>query len=264
MLPLAFLGVGTIQPLVQESGFRVSYHEGIGVPGPHAKNEIVSVKKEYVVHDLKTQDPPQDLVPCFQMSLKNTALESIISLLVPGEVLLLADVYAVGGLLPLGATERIACKVTLLLGYLIFHSSLVQALPSSSSCNPLLIYYLTTLLLLLFLSTMETVLLAGLLVGNLRNKSSPSPVPREEWRGQENPGPNPEGEQELRPHPVGENEAWGRSDRAELAGAHLGLGQGSGVAESVAATCTQPAGATVPRLHCALPGKKQACLEQPA
>lgn len=72
----------------------------------------------------------------FQMSLKNTALESIISLLVPGEAVLLADVC--GGLLPLQATERTAYKVTLLLGYLVFHSSLVQALPSSSSCNPLL------------------------------------------------------------------------------------------------------------------------------
>lgn len=43
-----------------------------------------------------------------------------------------------GWLLPLQATERTAYKVTLLLGYLVFHSSLVQALPSSSSCNPLL------------------------------------------------------------------------------------------------------------------------------
>ena len=42
-----------------------------------------------------------------------------------------------GGLLPL-YTERIAYKVTLLLSYLVFHSSLIQALPSSSSCNPLL------------------------------------------------------------------------------------------------------------------------------
>ncbi|XP_004630268.1 zinc-activated ligand-gated ion channel [Octodon degus] len=159
----------------------------------HAMNEIVSVKREYVVYDLRIQDPPQDLVPCFQvtMSLKNTAVESIISLLVPGEALLLADVC--GGLLPLQATERIAYKVTLLLGYLVFHSSLVQALPSSSSCNPLLIYYFSILLLLLFLSTMETVLLAGLLArDNLRNKSSPSPVPTEEKRDQENPGPNPE------------------------------------------------------------------------
>lgn len=54
----------------------------------------------------------------------------------PGEALLLADIC--GGLLPLRAAERIAYKVTLLLGYLVFHSSLVQALPSSSSCNPLL------------------------------------------------------------------------------------------------------------------------------
>lgn len=72
----------------------------------------------------------------FQMSLKNTALKSIIALLVPAEALLLADVC--GGLLPLRAIERIGYKVTLLLGYLVFHSSLVQALPSSSSCNPLL------------------------------------------------------------------------------------------------------------------------------
>lgn len=57
------------------------------------------------------------------------------ALLVPGEALLLADVC--GGLLPLGGAERIAYKVTLLLGYLVFHSSLVQSLPSSSSCNPL-------------------------------------------------------------------------------------------------------------------------------
>lgn len=31
-------------------------------------NEIVSVKREYVVRDLKTQVPPQQLVPCFQVT----------------------------------------------------------------------------------------------------------------------------------------------------------------------------------------------------
>ncbi|XP_022379206.1 zinc-activated ligand-gated ion channel [Enhydra lutris kenyoni] len=153
-----------------------------------AVNEIVSVKREYVVRDLKTQVPPQQLVPCFQVTLRlqNTALKAIIALLVPGEALLLADMC--GGPLPLRATERIAYKVTLLLGYLVFHSSLVQALPSSSSCNPLLIYYFTVLLLLLFASTMETVLLAALLArGNLRAQSSPGPAPRGE-----DPGPRPE------------------------------------------------------------------------
>lgn len=34
----------------------------------HAVNEIVSVKREYVVYDLKTQVPPQQLVPCFQVT----------------------------------------------------------------------------------------------------------------------------------------------------------------------------------------------------
>lgn len=78
---------------------------------------------------------PWNVPSSFQLSLQNTALKAILTLLVPGEALLLADLC--GGLLPLH-TERIAYKVTLLLSYLVFHSSLIQALPSSSSCNPLL------------------------------------------------------------------------------------------------------------------------------
>ncbi|XP_014593025.2 ligand-gated cation channel ZACN [Equus caballus] len=159
----------------------------------HVVNEIVSIKREYVVKDLKTQVPPKQLVPCFQVTLRlqNTALKAIIALLVPGEALLLADMC--GGLLPLRVTDRIAYKVTLLLGYFVFHSSLVQTLPSSSSCNPLLIYYFTVLLLLLFISTVETVLVAALLArGDIRAKSSPSPGPRGEQRDHGNPVPNPE------------------------------------------------------------------------
>ncbi|XP_077710448.1 ligand-gated cation channel ZACN [Canis aureus] len=159
----------------------------------HAVNEIVSVKREYVVWGLETQIPPRQLVPCFQVTLRlqNTALKAIIALLVPGEALLLADMC--GGLLPLRATERIAYKVTLLLGYLVFHSSLVQALPSSSSCNPLLIYYFTVLLLLLFISTMETVLLAALQArGHLSARSSPIPTPRGEQQDHGDLGPHPE------------------------------------------------------------------------
>lgn len=34
----------------------------------HAVNEIVSVKREFMVQDLKTQIPPQHLVPCFQVT----------------------------------------------------------------------------------------------------------------------------------------------------------------------------------------------------
>ncbi|XP_004432844.2 PREDICTED: zinc-activated ligand-gated ion channel isoform X2 [Ceratotherium simum simum] len=159
----------------------------------HVVNEIVSIKRDYVVQDLKIQVPPKQLVPCFQVTvrLQNTALKAVIALVVPGEALLLADMCR--GLLPLRATERIAYKVTLLLGYFVFYSSLVQTLPSSSSCNPLLIYYFAVLLLLLFISTMETVLLAALLArDNLRAKSRPSPAPRDEQRDHGNPGPNPE------------------------------------------------------------------------
>lgn len=185
----------------------------------------------------------------FQLRLQNTALKAIIALLVPGEALLLADMC--GGLLPLRATERIAYKVTLLLGYLVFHSSLVQALPSSSSCNPLLskpcpphlalcvcgvallsswgtrgaglaltsppppaVYYFTVLLLLLFTSTMETVLLAALLArGNHRAQSSPGPAPRGE-----DPGPHPEGGQGPLP---GAGVEGGIRPGAELAGCPL-------------------------------------------
>ncbi|XP_020771215.2 ligand-gated cation channel ZACN [Odocoileus virginianus] len=158
----------------------------------HAVNEIVSVKREFMVQDLKIQIPSQQLVPCFQVTLRlqNTALKAILTLLVPGEALLLADLC--GGLLPL-QTERIAYKVTLLLSYLVFHSSMMQALPSSSSCNPLLVYYFTVLLLLLFVSTTETVLLAGLLArGNLRAEDSRNPVLNGEQQDHGKPGSNPE------------------------------------------------------------------------
>ncbi|XP_074116904.1 ligand-gated cation channel ZACN [Sminthopsis crassicaudata] len=147
---------------------------------PHAVNEIVSVKREYMVRGLKAQVPDQQLVPCFQvtLSLENTAVKTTMALVVPGVAILLADIC--GSLLPLKATERISYKVTLLLGYLVFHSSLVQALPSSSSCNPLLISYFTVLLILLSLSTMETVLMSGLLArGNFSPKSRPNPASRE-------------------------------------------------------------------------------------
>ncbi|XP_058904980.1 ligand-gated cation channel ZACN [Kogia breviceps] len=94
----------------------------------HAVNEIVSVEREYVVQDLKTQVASQQLVPCFQVTgcLQNTALKAITALLVPGEALLLADLC--GALLPL-RTEGVAYEVSLLLGYLVLHSPLVQALP---------------------------------------------------------------------------------------------------------------------------------------
>ncbi|XP_004374443.1 zinc-activated ligand-gated ion channel [Trichechus manatus latirostris] len=160
----------------------------------HAVNEIFSVKREYVVQDLKTQVSPRQLVPNFQVMLRlqNTSLKTTIALLVPGEALLLADLC--GGLLPLQAAERLGYKVTLLLGYLVFHSSLVQALPSSSSCNPLLIYYFTVLLLMLFLSTTETALLAGLQARSSQGaKVSPSPTIRGEPQDDRNPGPGPPG-----------------------------------------------------------------------
>ncbi|XP_044531075.1 zinc-activated ligand-gated ion channel [Gracilinanus agilis] len=160
---------------------------------PKAVNEIVSVKREYMVRGLKAQVPIKHLVPSFQVtiSLQNTAVKTTMALVVPGVAILLADIC--GSLLPLRVTERISYKVTLLLSYLVFHSSLVQALPSSSSCNPLLISYFTVLLILLSLSTMETVLMSGLLArGYFCPKIRPNPAPREEGLDTTNPGPRSE------------------------------------------------------------------------
>lgn len=47
----------TPPPSVRELEFQV-----------HAVNEIVSVKREFVVQDLKTEIPSQHLVPCFQVT----------------------------------------------------------------------------------------------------------------------------------------------------------------------------------------------------
>ncbi|XP_027729046.1 zinc-activated ligand-gated ion channel isoform X2 [Vombatus ursinus] len=160
---------------------------------PQAVNEIVGVKREYVVRGLKAQVPHQQLVPCFQvtLSLENTAVKTTMALVVPGVAILLADIC--GSLLPLKATERISYKVTLLLGYLVFHSSLVQALPSSSSCSPLLISYFTLLLILLSVSTMESVLMSALLTrGNFSPKISPNLALREEGLDTANPEPRSE------------------------------------------------------------------------
>lgn len=41
----------------------------------HAVNEIVSVKREYVVRDLKTQVPARQLVPCFQVTVSQDAAD---------------------------------------------------------------------------------------------------------------------------------------------------------------------------------------------
>lgn len=71
----------------------------------------------------------------FQMSLKNTAVETI-SPRVLGEALPLAEV-CVAAAAPLGHWAHCLQGDTVA-GLPVFHPSPVQALPSSSSCNPLL------------------------------------------------------------------------------------------------------------------------------
>lgn len=94
---------------------------------------------------------------------------------------------------------------------------------------PFPVYYFTVLLLLLFISTAETVLLAGLLArGHLRAKSSSSPAPRGEQQDPGHPGPNPEGGHGLGPF-LGwvRNEAKSRFDRCRAGRLHTwGWGRG--------------------------------------
>ncbi|XP_053151242.1 zinc-activated ligand-gated ion channel-like [Hemicordylus capensis] len=89
-------------------------------------------------------------------------MRTLLSLIVPSIVLVVADLC--GFLIPL--QDRLSYMITLLLAYLVFHSSLVGSLPGSASCNPLLSYYYIGLLVLLVLSTIETVLVTKLVADN--------------------------------------------------------------------------------------------------
>nr|XP_019601011.1 PREDICTED: zinc-activated ligand-gated ion channel [Rhinolophus sinicus] len=145
---------------------------------PHVVNEIVSVKREYVVRDLKTQVPPQQLVPCFQVTVSREVADRGLMERCPSPP---GRARPWAGPLP----GRQCCSPSLL--------SYLGAGGPDHRPRPFPVYYFTVLLLLLFISTMETVLLAGLLArGHLRAKSSSSPGPRGEQQDPGHPGPNPE------------------------------------------------------------------------
>ncbi|XP_061472243.1 zinc-activated ligand-gated ion channel isoform X2 [Rhineura floridana] len=128
------------------------------------ENQVLNVKREYLVTDVKVTSLKNMPQPCFvvMVNLKNTGIRTLLSLVVPSIALLVADLC--GFLIPL--QDRLSYMITLLLAYLVFHSSLISSLPGSSSCNPLLIYYYIGLLVLLFLSTIETVLVTKLVANN--------------------------------------------------------------------------------------------------
>ncbi|XP_060127033.1 zinc-activated ligand-gated ion channel [Zootoca vivipara] len=124
------------------------------------QNQILNLKREYLVTDVKVSSLKNLPQPCFvvMVNLENTGMRVILSVIVPSMALVVADLC--GFLIPL--KERLAYMITLLLAYLVFHTSLIGSLPGSSSCNPLLSYYYISLLVLLFLSTIETVLVTKL------------------------------------------------------------------------------------------------------
>ncbi|XP_032992111.1 zinc-activated ligand-gated ion channel [Lacerta agilis] len=128
------------------------------------QNQILNLKREYLVTDVKVSSLKNLPQPCFvvMVNLENTGMRVVLSVIVPSLALVVADLC--GFLIPL--KDRLAYMITLLLAYLVFHSSLVGSLPGSSSCNPLLSYYYISLLVLLFLSTTETVLVTKLVTDN--------------------------------------------------------------------------------------------------
>ncbi|XP_028572800.2 ligand-gated cation channel ZACN [Podarcis muralis] len=128
------------------------------------QNQILNLKREYLVTDVKVSSLKNLPQPCFvvMVKLENTGMRIVLSVIVPSLALVVADLC--GFLIPL--KDRLAYMITLLLAYLVFHSSLIGSLPGSSSCNPLLSYYYISLLVLLFLSTIETVLVTKLVTDN--------------------------------------------------------------------------------------------------
>ncbi|XP_030062712.1 ligand-gated cation channel ZACN [Microcaecilia unicolor] len=125
-------------------------------------NEIENVKHEYLVRKVNIQASRGKANPGFIMTLqiKHTPVKTVLSWIAPSFAVSVADM--VGFLLPILDNERISFKVTLLLAYMVFHSSLVEALPGASSCNPLLIYLFNSTLLLLFISMIETLIVTRL------------------------------------------------------------------------------------------------------
>ncbi|KAF7249093.1 Zinc-activated ligand-gated ion channel [Varanus komodoensis] len=124
------------------------------------ENEILNVKREYLVMGVNVVSQKNRPQPYFavMINLEHTGMRTILSLIVPSIALVVAALC--GFLIPL--QDRLPYMITLLLAYLVFHSSLVGSLPGSSSCNPLISYYYTGLMVLLFLSTIETVLVTKL------------------------------------------------------------------------------------------------------
>ncbi|XP_067319901.1 ligand-gated cation channel ZACN [Anolis sagrei] len=129
------------------------------------QNEILNLKREYLVTGMDITSPRNMPQPYFvvKINIENTGIRAMLSMIVPSLLLVIADLC--GFLVPL--QDRMAYMVTLLLAYLVFHSSVVGSLPGSSSCNPLLSFYYMGLLVLLFVSTIETILVAKLVSDNI-------------------------------------------------------------------------------------------------
>uniref|UniRef100_UPI00358E2768 5-hydroxytryptamine receptor 3A-like n=1 Tax=Myxine glutinosa TaxID=7769 RepID=UPI00358E2768 len=103
----------------------------------------------------------------FNMIIKRRPLFYVVNLLVPSLLLMIVDLA--GFMLPPECGERVSFKVTILLGYFVFLTTVVGILPATAQGTPLLGVYFVVCIALLVVSLLETVLVLRVLYGHRGN-----------------------------------------------------------------------------------------------
>uniref|UniRef100_A0A8C4QK64 Neurotransmitter-gated ion-channel transmembrane domain-containing protein n=1 Tax=Eptatretus burgeri TaxID=7764 RepID=A0A8C4QK64_EPTBU len=103
----------------------------------------------------------------FNMIIKRRPLFYVVNLLVPSLLLMVVDLA--GFLLPPECGERVSFKVTILLGYFVFLTTVVGILPATAQGTPLIDVYFVVCIALLVVSLLETVLVLRVLYGHRGN-----------------------------------------------------------------------------------------------
>uniref|UniRef100_UPI00358FC298 5-hydroxytryptamine receptor 3A-like n=1 Tax=Myxine glutinosa TaxID=7769 RepID=UPI00358FC298 len=105
----------------------------------------------------------------FNMVIKRRPLFYVVNLLIPSLILMIVDLA--GFLLPPECGERVSFKVTILLGYFVFLTTVVGILPATAQGTPLIGIYFVVCIALLVISLLETVLVLRVLYGHQENKN---------------------------------------------------------------------------------------------
>uniref|UniRef100_A0A8C4QI47 5-hydroxytryptamine receptor 3A n=2 Tax=Eptatretus burgeri TaxID=7764 RepID=A0A8C4QI47_EPTBU len=106
----------------------------------------------------------------FNMIIKRRPLFYVVNLLVPSLILMIVDLA--GFLLPPECGERVSFKVTILLGYFVFLTTVVGILPATAQGTPLIGVYFVVCIALLVISLLETVLVLRVLYGHQENNTA--------------------------------------------------------------------------------------------